>query len=382
MKNPAKSIIWVIDGSLKDQLHQNARIYPAVELARMGWQVIMITSAAPDKIKTNPIDFVEVTSPRIYFLGILIYYLKILRILFSNKISGNILFFQLDSMAPILLTVPILQSLLRKKQYQVVMDYRSMPMDTLSVRGKLRSLVYLVGHLMALISNIHMTAITRRMANILKLPGKKLIGIWPSGANVDDFRTAFEKRRWPGENEPVRMLYIGAMQAERNLTAVIEAAKTAIDKGINLTLDIIGGGDQKESLQKHLQNQKSDSIKVWGPVPQNQIPKLLSNYHIGILPFPNIPRMNVSSAIKMFEYMAAGMPILATKIEAHTGIFKDKDFVFWTDETAESMTHAMLSLSVSKAQLPVLGKHARDYSYAWSWEESAKKLSKALESII
>jgi hypothetical protein len=54
----------------------------------------------------------------------------------------------------------------------------------------------------------------------------------------------------------------------------------------------------------------------------------LAGFDIGILPFPDIPRMNVSSAIKMFEYLADGMPALATRLEAYTAVFKDRDFVF------------------------------------------------------
>ena len=106
------------------------------------------------------------------------------------------------------------------------------------------------------------------------------------------------------------------------------------------------------------------------------IPDLLSQNDIGILPFPDMPKMNVSSFIKMFEYMAAGMPVIATRIEAHVRVFNDCDFVFWSGETAESIADTMAAVSASKAQLPILGKKARDYSKLWSWEESSKKLSK------
>jgi glycosyltransferase involved in cell wall biosynthesis len=381
MNNIMKSIIWIIDGSLKDWLHQSSRINPAIELTKLGWQVTMITSGAPKNFGNNSIQFVEVKSPKFYFLGAFIYYFKILRLLFSNKVSGKILFFQLDSLAPLLLSVPFWQMLTRNKHYHVVMDYDSMPMDTISPRGKLRSFMFCVGHKIAPYLDIHMTAITDRMAKILKLPIEKLIGTWPSGANIDDFKVSFQTRRWPGENDPVRLVYIGAIHKERNLISVIEAAKMANKKGIHATLDIVGSGNQKETLQKLVSNQSDASIKVWGPIPQDQIPSLLANYDIGVLPFPDVPKMNVSSAIKMFEYMAAGMPIMATKIDAHFSVFNDEEFVFWTGETAESMAEAIAEASASKEKFPMLGKNSRKASKAWSWTESAKKLSKAFESI-
>lgn len=377
-----KSMIWIIDGSLKDQLHQNARINPAIELTKLGWQVIMITSGSPFNLKDNPIHFVEINSPKLYFIGVFIYYIKILRFLFSNKLNGNILFFQLDSMAPILLTIPILETLTRNKRYHVVMDYRSMPMDTLSLQGKLRSLMFFVGHRIATKLNVYMTAITNRIKKELNIPKQKLIGIWPSGVNVDDFKLAWETRLSPDEDKPIRFVYIGAIHTERNLIAVIEAAAMAKKRNIALTLDIIGSGNQKETLQMLAKKRGNTFIKVWGPIPQNQIPMLLANYDIGILPFPDVREINVSSAIKMFEYIAAGMPVLATKIEAHLRVFNERDFVFWTGETPESMAEAMADASASKTKLPILGKHAREYARSWTWAESAKKLSNALEKVI
>jgi glycosyltransferase involved in cell wall biosynthesis len=83
----------------------------------------------------------------------------------------------------------------------------------------------------------------------------------------------------------------------------------------------------------------------------------------------------------MFEYLAAGMPILATRIEAHTSIFKDSDFVFWAMEDAASMACAIKAIDDCKIMLPALGKRARDCSKMWDWSESAKRLSHAIEPI-
>jgi glycosyltransferase involved in cell wall biosynthesis len=381
MKDVNKFIIWIVTRSLKNQLHQNARISPAIELSKLGWHVTMVTSEVPDNLKNKSIHYLEVTTPKLFFLGTFIYYFKILRLLFSNKLVGKILFFQIDSLSPILLIVPIWQMVTGKKQYHVVMDYRSMPMDTHSFHGKLRSLIFYAGHSIAHKLDIFMTAITNRIVTALNICNEKIIGIWPSGANIEDFKIAIETRSWADENQPIRLVYIGAIHAERNLIAVIEAAIMAKKKGVDLTLDIIGAGYQKELLQKLVENKGNGFIKIWGPIPQTQIPKLLANYDIGVLPFPDVPKMNVSSAIKMFEYMAAGMPIMATKIEAHFRVFNGKDFVFWTGETAESMANAMAEASALKAKFPLLGKNSREFSKSWSWSESAKKLSNALERI-
>lgn len=352
-----------------------------MELAKLGWRVTLVTSEAPEGLEMKGLDVVEIGAAKMYFFGTFGYYLQVLMRLFRNRLPGRILFFQLDSMGLLLLAVPLWQKLTGKRNYQVVLDYRSLPMDTRSVKGKLRSLMFYAGHELASRLDLKVTAITDRIAGALRLRSDQLIGIWPSGANIDDFKQAMEKRRWPGEHEPIRLVYIGAMQAERNLIAVANAAKIASEKGVDLTLSIIGDGDQKTSLEKIAATRGYEFARVWGPVPQHRIPELLGDYDIGILPFPNVPKMNVSSAIKMFEYMAAGMPILATEIEAHTSVFKDSDFVFWTAEDAASMARGIMAIARCKTTLPVLGKKAGEYSKMWDWSESAKKLSHAIEPI-
>lgn len=255
-------------------------------------------------------------------------------------------------------------------------------MDTKTVRGKIRSLYFYLAVMISKKMNIPVTAITRKIAQELKISKNQLVGIWPSGAEIDDFKFCHKNRHWPLENEPIKFIYLGIMSAERNLISVIKGACIAKNRGINLTLDIIGNGEQKKQLEKLVRQKNINFINIDGPFPYHMVPQLLSKMDIGILPFPDVLKMNVSSAIKMFEYMAAGMPVMATKIEAHFRVFNDQDFVFWTDETPESMAETMTAISDSKKELPILGKRAMDYSRSWTWAESAKKLSTALEKVI
>ncbi|NNG00353.1 MAG: glycosyltransferase [Desulfobacteraceae bacterium] len=375
------SVLWVIDGSLKDQLHKNARLKPAMELVKSGWKVRMITSGTPDDSEHLPITFMKIPWPNIYLFGVIGYYLKTISLLLSGKIKTDILFFQMDSFAFILLVIPIWQKITNKQKYRVVVDYRSLPMDTQSLKGKLRSAAFYLGVFITKYLDVKITAITAQLSEALKVRREQLIGLWPSGAELDDFSDCYGKRRWPEKNEPIRLIYLGVLTEERNLISVIKAAGMAKMKGTNLTVDIVGSGPQKEDLKKRVRKNRYDFINIHGPYPYHSVPDLLSQYDIGILPFPDVPKMNVSSAIKMFEYMAAGMPVLATRIQAHTNVFKDMEFVFWCAETPESMAKAIKKADRSKESLPTFGKNAKDYSRNWSWEKSAKELSIALRRI-
>jgi glycosyltransferase involved in cell wall biosynthesis len=376
------TILWIIDGSLSRQLHKNARLKPAAELARSGWKVRMLTSGVPKDAESLPIDFIRVNWPNLYLVGAVVYYLRLLLLCFTAKYKADILFFQMDSFGVLMLAVPLWQKIMRRKTYTVVVDYRSLPMDTRTVKGKLRSAAFHMGAALAAHLDVRVTAITEQLARHLNVNKRQLVGIWPSGADITEFADCYEQRQWPSAQDPIRLIYLGVLTEERNLVAVIEAVRTARRRGIDLRLSFVGDGPYKGCLQNNLQPADDGCITVGGPVAYRQVPGLLARHDVGILPFPDVSKMKVSSAIKMFEYMAAGMPVLATRIEAHRTVFGEETFVFWCAEDATSMANAMSAIERSKNRLPALGLDAKIYSGNWSWEKSASKLSHSLTTAI
>ena len=380
IKKNKKRLFWVTDTSLENSLHKNARIQPAVELIKLGWEVSLVSFEIP-RNKDNSIDYVEIFWPKVYFLGPLIYYLNIVFLVIRKKKVFDIIFFQMDSMSILLLLIPIC-NIIQSKKIKVVVDYRSLPMDTYSIRGKLRSIVFHVGVILVDRLNLSSTAISEKIAEILKVRKTQLIGIWPSGANPKEFEICLKNRKFPENDEPIKFIYLGSLRSERNLITVIKAAEVVLSRGHKITMDLIGSGDQMLELKNLVKKINLKTIRVEGPVPFKMVPAILSERHIGILPFPNNKSMNVSSAIKMFEYIAAGMPVMATDIEAQRRVFKNEKFVFWCKENMESMAKTMENVIENKNKLPQLSKLAKGYSLNWSWESSAKKLNEALQKVV
>lgn len=78
--------------------------------------------------------------------------------------------------------------------------------------------------------------------------------------------------------------------------------------------------------------------------------------------------------------MAAGLPILATRISCHTDVIENGDYAFWAENSdEESLTHA-LSLAWQRSEcLSEMGQRSFSASINWTWRESANKLKSALE---
>jgi glycosyltransferase involved in cell wall biosynthesis len=122
-------------------------------------------------------------------------------------------------------------------------------------------------------------------------------------------------------------------------------------------------------------------VKIIPPVSHDQIPNILAHAHVGVtsLPDPDDVIYQASSPIKIFEYMAAGLPILATRNVCHTDVVGDGKFVFWADKTDEaSLLEAINASWEKRAELAQLGQEALDSVQEWTWQEAGKKLSAAL----
>jgi glycosyltransferase involved in cell wall biosynthesis len=121
-------------------------------------------------------------------------------------------------------------------------------------------------------------------------------------------------------------------------------------------------------------------VRVLAPVPHDEVPDLLSQAHVGVLPFPDEEKFRVSSPIKLFEYMASGMPILATRVACHTDVVGDGTYTFWAeDESVESLLAALRQVWRERNSLGDMALGAATAAEKWTWQESGRDLKRALE---
>jgi glycosyltransferase involved in cell wall biosynthesis len=124
-------------------------------------------------------------------------------------------------------------------------------------------------------------------------------------------------------------------------------------------------------------------VRVFPPLPHDDMPRMLAQAHLGALPFPDEMKFQVSSPIKLFEYMAAGMPLLATRIGCHTDVVGDEDYAFWAeDSSVPGLVGALRLAWERRADLAQMGARAAAAAPAWTWRASTLKLKKALETAL
>ena len=115
-----------------------------------------------------------------------------------------------------------------------------------------------------------------------------------------------------------------------------------------------------------------------GKVPYEEVSDYIRTANIGILPFPNITWWAVSSPIKLMEYLAIGLPVVATDIDAHRWVVDKTQGAILADNDepvslAESI-ECILRTGLQQASTTTLESTI-------SWNKQAKSLIEFTETL-
>lgn len=266
----------------------------------------------------------------------------------------------------------------RKYGFQTYLDIRTLPVFPQKVPNFVERILF--GYCLRIAARDFdgITYITDNIKNYCQqnfhLPFHKS-EIWTSGVDIEIFRPDFSKRK----NEIFRIIYHGNLAVNRGLANVIKALK--LIENSNVELMLVGSGSGLDHMKKLTSELNLDAKIIFHPaVPYNEVPKLIQEADVGVLPFPNWDGWNTSSPIKLFEYLACGKPVIVTKIPAHLSILEGKEFAFWADASnPESVAKAIIGALNSKRKFEVLGQQARQFvERNYNWEKQAWKLENFL----
>ncbi len=376
-----RRLTWVYPDALGRAMDAGTWLNTTRELRRAGWDVKLISAGPSGSGLIRGLEVFGISRPNIPVLRQVVYHLRVIRRLRKDRATTDVVLFHERSA---LWLLPLRACLGRPgRRPLLVMDSRSLPMPPLingSRRDRAHARAYGLAHRLADRYADGRLAITRRMAEAIKIPADRLLGIWPSGADMDLFASSRDQRTRPAPGGPVHIVHHGSLHSERNLISLCRAVARANAEGMSFTLTLAGDGTERAALEE-LAASSGGAIRVLPPLPFSEVPALLAAAHIGALPFPDEEKFRVSSPIKMFEYMAAGLPLLLTRIACHTDVVADGAYAFWAEGGDEAgLLDALRKAWASRGELGSMGERAGAAARGWTWKASAEKLKKALET--
>lgn len=116
------------------------------------------------------------------------------------------------------------------------------------------------------------------------------------------------------------LVVLGSMSIRTGVLNVVEALAALKKQDFILKLKLIGNPrvDQSlwEKIEKLIQKENlKDQICITGKLPYAKVPKELMDCKIAIIPLLDLPKFRNNMATKQFEYMAAGLPIISSRLQ-------------------------------------------------------------------
>lgn len=318
--------------------------------------------------------------PKIRSLFFIIGILNVMiKVLFFKKPDAIIIDYSVNLFSMPLLLV----GRLFNKKTKIIMDIRTIPVNVGSFQWNIK--IFFFSLFLAKFTCDAITFITPFMRDYclknINLKNKKL-SIWSSGFNEEIFNPdRYKKTRIHNTFE---IFYHGGIALSRGIGSLIQAIKLLKNKKYSVSLKLIGNLVDDREIRNIISENKLEGLcEILPPVSYDEIPQIIKDSDLPVIPLPDFIGWRVSSPLKLLEYMAMAKTIVLTDIEAHRDVVGNHEFAFFSKSSKpEDIAGAIVQAYFRRNDFDELGKEARKIALSmYTWENQANKLIKFIKSV-
>jgi glycosyltransferase involved in cell wall biosynthesis len=208
--------------------------------------------------------------------------------------------------------------------------------------------------------------------------------LWlPNGANDAPDRPVGAD---PAKDGEMTVMYVGAMGRANVLSDLLAAAKIVAEEcGALVRFVLVGEGPEKALLEKRTSDLGLTNVEFRAGVPKTEVPRLLARADICIALLEDAALYRYGVALnKLFDYMAAGRPILFAGHISHDYVQLARCGITVAPRDPHAIAAAVKTfLGMTQAERSVLGERGRQYATVHhSWDVLADRLADALKLLL
>lgn len=176
------------------------------------------------------------------------------------------------------------------------------------------------------------------------------------------------------------LLYLGGITPIRGIEELIDGFAHTSKLRPQAKLIFVGSFEseafEKKIREKIKANQLNDKVEFKGKVPYEQIEEHLSKASIGIIPYLPVPNHLVCLPNKLFEYMAAGVAVIASDFPHYRKVVdSSQSGLLVNPERPQSISKAMLELLENPVLTKEMGENGMEaFNLAYNWNSEEEKL--------
>jgi len=140
------------------------------------------------------------------------------------------------------------------------------------------------------------------------------VHLFPNSVDIERFRPGATSGQSSGGSEAndTVIIFTGSFKPWHGVLDLLEAFALLLNRREHCRLILVGDGPEQERLRKRVAELSIGSkVTLTGPVRHEEVPALLAAADIAVAPYPLLNDFYFSP-MKLGEYLAAGLPVVAT----------------------------------------------------------------------
>ena len=200
------------------------------------------------------------------------------------------------------------------------------------------------------------------------------ISIVPNGVDLSMFNITKKKN-------PKKVVFAGAMYYHRGLDVLLETIPLVIEKIPDAKFVLLGSGTEMDKLKEIVSKNKLDnSVEFKGWIEREKIPENIADASIGIGPLRLTEVTSRALPIKVLEYMAVSLPLIAQKGTLPNDVLENEKNGFFIENHIELAEKIILLLNEPK-KVQNMGKHSLKLVQKFSWDQVVDSVINEVKNI-
>ncbi|MGE3310753.1 MAG: glycosyltransferase, partial [Limisphaerales bacterium] len=173
----------------------------------------------------------------------------------------------------------------------------------------------------------------------------------------------------PSGSRPLIAAFPGGFYHHQGLHVAIEALARVRIRHPEVELHLVGDGPERERLEDLAGKLGLNAaVRIMPSIPISEVPAFLATADIGVVPKLADGFGNEAYSTKIMEFMAAGVPVLASSTKIDRFYFGSGEVKFFESGNPEDMARAWVELIETPSERATLVRKGFEYVDSHGWE--------------
>jgi glycosyltransferase involved in cell wall biosynthesis len=219
-------------------------------------------------------------------------------------------------------------------------------------------------------------------AYLLEFPeAEHRVRVIPNGVNLERFPVDLAPTV-PREAGSFTIGFVGTLKRWHGLSTLVEAFRLLQADHPEARLLIVGDGPERSRIEEQLIDANlRDRAQITGGVDPTEVPGLVASMDVAVAPYPSM-RQFYFSPLKVFEYMAAGRAVVASRIgQLNDLIEHEVTGLLCEPSSAPDLARALDRLRIDLALRHRMGRAARARVEGnFTWQHTVRRILEVARS--